>query len=182
MFNKILKVLVLIVFLVFGCFNHEDIGDICDTPQPTTTDLVFEEDTGKVMENNCKLLLNNKEICNDCYVNINFEQRYAELPVIKILTEMGASVIWHNEFSANIVINDNEYVLNTNETTLKKYGAKANLLVVAPGSNHGMISKKVSGDFICDSDTLLYFFVYEIGAKINIDYEQALINIYFELE
>lgn len=41
------------------------------------------------MQNNCRLLLNNLEIGSDCHVNINFEQHYAELPLIRVLKKWG---------------------------------------------------------------------------------------------
>lgn len=171
---KMVMAIILSLFAFWGWFSQK----YTDTTQPPNTDSFIEEEPTNEMKNNCKLLLNGKEICSDCYVNINFEHQYAELPLIKILIEMGASVIWQNENIANISIKGNNYVLNTENITLKKLGSKSsNYLMLAPGSNHGTICKNVAGDFICDSDTISYFIVYELDAKMTIDYEQAIINI-----
>ena len=173
-------ILILCIFIaILGSFDKKDQGIGYTTTQSTSTDLSLEETTKEEMQNNCRLLLNNIEIGSDCYVNINFEQHYAELPLIRILIKMGASVTWQDDSVAAISINGNEYLLNIDKRTLKKQGSEANYLQVAPGSNHGMICKMVSEEFICDSDTLLYFIVYELGAKMDIDYENAIISINF---
>lgn len=174
-------ILILCIFIsVLGSLDKKD-QDNRYTTKSTSTNLSLEEAAKEEMQNNCRLLLNNIEIGSDCYVNINFEQHYAELPLIRVLKKMGASIVWQNDSVVVIGINDNEYLLNIDKCTLKKQGLEANYLTVAPGSDHGMICKMVSEEFICDTDTLLYFLVYEIGAKINIDYLNAIIYIDFEL-
>ena len=174
--GAILLILCVAIGGVLVTIYKKDLSDI-DRTQYTPTEISSEEETKKEIQNNCRLLLNGKEIGNDCYVNINFEQRYAELPLIKILTEMGASVVWQDKFVVLINMNNNEYILNVNDCTLKKSDTESNYLALAPGANHEMICKTVSGEFICDSDTSIYFIVYEIGAKMNIDYDNAIITI-----
>lgn len=175
-------ILILCTFIAsFELIDKKGINKRFAITKPTSTDLFSEEVMKEGMQNNCRLLLNNLEIGSDCYVNINFEQHYAELPLIRVLKKMVASIVWQNHSDAVISINDNEYLLNIDKCTLKKQGLEVNYLAVPPGSNHGMICKMVSEEFICDTDTLLYFLVYEIGAKMNIDYLNAIIYIDFEL-
>lgn len=122
------------------------------------------------MEENCTILINGKEESCGKYVRIDTEQKYAMLPLVPILEELGAEVIWQTENKAVIAINNKEYQLDIASVKVTAREDGVNLLSLAPGANHPTKTLIVDGVFTVDNDSALLFFTYSLGIYIDIDY------------
>lgn len=175
-------VLPIVIFLIAGCPPNTILSKPTDESSPPSFTSIQSETANnsgddQKMDNNCKLFVRGVEIAAGHHVALNFEQRYAELPLIAIVKALGAKVEWKNETTATITFDDEEYVLNTAENSLIKAGRTANILIVAPGATHGSYFQVIEGEFVADSDSMLYLLTYLMGAKIRIDYDTLIVNI-----
>lgn len=128
------------------------------------------------MTNLCLSVNGNTIKKNDC-VMIHKDERFAEIPLIAVLKELGATVVWKNQFVAQITYNDINYTLSTNENSLIEDGSKkGNLIAPPPGTPHKPVFKVIDNDFVVDTHSLGRFFKL-IGVEILIDYENALVDI-----
>lgn len=179
MFKRIM--ICLLEFLIFctlmGCFSNvkEESSPSSSTLTPSKVVTNLGEKTD--MKNNIRLIVKGKDITSDNFVNLNYECHYAELPLTAVLKALGAKVEWKKQTIAKITINNKDYILDTNRASLVEAGDKINLLVVAPGSNHGVKSQVINNEFVIDSDSVKLFIVNMIGAKIEINYNEKIINI-----
>ena len=124
-----------------------------------------------------KLFIRGKNIADRNYVNFNYEYRYAELPLVAILEELGAETNWTGENTVNIYINDKTYILNTEKCTLTEENSAFNLFQVAPGAMHGVISKVVNKEFVIDSDSTRLFINVVLKLKMFIDIDNKIVTI-----
>lgn len=128
------------------------------------------------MNSNFKLIVNGKNISSDKMLLINHEKKYAEIPLIATLNALECQVEWINEKKVKIINGDAVYILNPSKKTLNKKGDSFNIISVAPGATHGVYCKTLEQEFIIDSDTISYF-LYLLGAKLAIDYENNTVKI-----
>jgi len=155
--------------------------DYINDPQKTTYVYRFYTQTEycqKFSPKNCTLIINGKDITSGNYEKLYYN--YADLPMTAIMKALGAKVEWQNKTTALITCGDKKYILNTTKCTLFDVGKpqdddlKYNIITVFPG---GYRFYKVVGDeFVLDSSTMGRV-VALMGAKINIDYEKAVITI-----
>jgi hypothetical protein len=129
------------------------------------------------LEEEMKLLIRGKNIADRNYVNFNYEYRYAELPLVAVLEELGAETNWTGENTVNIYINDKTYILNTEKCTLTEENSAFNLFQVAPGAMHGVISKVVNKEFVIDSDSARLFINVILKLKMFIDIDNKIVTI-----
>ena len=121
--------------------------------------------------------MKDREIATESKIELNYELRYAELPLIAIIKELGAKVEWQSKTIAKATIQERNYFLDTVKGTLVEEGNGFNLLTVAPGSKHGAVYRASGDEFIVDSDTAKLLLVNKMGAKININYEDKIVSI-----
>lgn len=122
------------------------------------------------------LKINDNVSSNIQYVKAYYE--HAELPLLEILSSVGAEIKWKNENKVNILLNKNTYILDLqNNQFYKKHNKKNNLFSGCNGG--GPYRMYLSDDeYYVDSDTLQCVML-ELGQKINIEYntEQKFISI-----
>ena len=128
------------------------------------------------MGNNCQLIVNGKDITENVYVHLNLEQRYAELPLTAVAKALGASVKWEKATRATIKFDGKKYVLDTAKNSLYDRETNANLIALPPGTPHAAYYQVRDGEFIVDSDTM-WGFVYLMGARIKINFDERIITI-----
>ena len=164
-------ILCMVLCLGAGCAGKPTLSP---TPQPTPTG------GEKNMENNYRLIVNGQDITERVYVNLNVKERYAELPLIAVVTALGADVQWQSETKATITFEGKMYFLDIPAKTLFDEDMNISLLQLAPGSGHGEYYKILDGELIVDSDTMLYLISYRMGAMIRYDFEEKIVTIGFE--
>ena len=178
-------VLLLILYAGTGC--HEGVSDDFQsidneiltsemlTNQTEMADEIGEDDD---MKNNCRLIVNGRDISSESYVFLKHDERYAELPLTAIVKALGASVEWKSETVAIILHNEKEYVLDTDQYSLVQKGGNAleNFLAPPPGLTIGQNGKIIKGEFVISSNVIQKF-IKRLGAKINLDYIQSIIYI-----
>ena len=140
------------------------------------TEKIINQGEENQMTNLC-LSVNGKTLKKDDCVVIHKDERFAEIPLIAVLKELGATVVWKNQYVAQITYNDTNYTLCTNENSLIEDGSKkGNLIAPPPGTPHKPVFKVTDNDFVVDTHSLGRFFKL-IGVEISIDYENNTIDI-----
>lgn len=130
------------------------------------------------MNNYCTLIVNGKDITAGNYALLNYEYRYAELPLTAVMKELGAKVEWQDKTKAKITFGGKDYILDATQGSLIEQGEAFNVLTLAPGSKHGVFYQVVGNEFVVDSDSAQMLIIHMMGAKINIDYDNKIINIH----
>jgi hypothetical protein len=143
------------------------------TASPTTNNTGDD----KNMDNNCKLIVKGKDITSGNHVSLNYENRYAELPLTVVMKELGAKVEWQGQTTAKITFGGKDYTLDTIKGTLVEVGGTFNVLMVAPGTTHGIFYQVIGEEFIIDSDSAKMLIINMMGAKISIDYDKKIVSI-----
>lgn len=129
------------------------------------------------MNNDCKLIVKGKDITSGNYINLNYEKRYAEIPLTAVMKELGAKVEWQSNTTAEITFGGKDYALDTTKGTLIEDGGTFNILTAAPGSTHGIFYQVIGDEFIIDSDSAKMLIINMMGAKISIDYDNKIVSI-----
>ena len=129
------------------------------------------------MDATYKLFVNEKEVTVANHIKLNYEHHYAELPLTAIMKELGAKVEWQSKTTAKITLGKKDYLLDTTKGSLIEIGNTHNVLVVAPGSKHGVFYRVVDNEFVIDSDSAKLLLINIMGAKISVDYEHRIVNI-----
>ena len=128
------------------------------------------------MNNDFKLIINDSDISLGNYISINFQKKYAKLPLIAIVETLGCDVEWYNKNKVTITFDNNVYILNPVEKTLKKKGDSFNIISIPPGTKHNGYYQIEKNEIIIDSDSIRHF-INLLGAKITIDYDAGIIKI-----
>ena len=129
------------------------------------------------IDNTCKLIVKGKEMAATHHIQLNYEYRYAELPLTVIMRELGAKTEWQSKTTVKITFDEKDYFLDTEKGSLVEAGKTFNILTVAPGSKHGTFYQVVGDEFVIDSDSAVLLLVNIMGAKISIDYDERIVNI-----
>ncbi len=126
-----------------------------------------ENSNSEFTENNCRLIVNGKDITDECYVRFNQTRDIVELPLTAILKELGASVEWQDGV-ATITFSDGRYIFDTTE---EHFG-----VFPPPGSKYNL-RKVVDNDIIMDYPSAHPVITYGMDAKIKINYDEKIITI-----
>lgn len=162
---------------------HEESSSMVEPPKTDTVESLITQpekptDSGddNDMDDSCMLIVKGKEIA-DTPIKLNYEYHYAELPLTTIIKELGAKVEWKDKTTAKIKIHEKNYFLDSIKGSLVAEGDTFNILVVAPGSRHGVFYRTVGNEFIIDSDSAILLLMNIMGAKISIDYDNRIVKI-----
>lgn len=109
--KKIICALIVFCFFISACNN-------CQTTSNNDSSSNFKDNQD--MNNDFKLIINDCDISFGNYISINFQEKYAKLPLIAITKALGCDVKWYNKNKVIIVFEDNIYILNPIKKTLKK--------------------------------------------------------------
>ncbi len=157
-------VLLFTIILLVGCTNKsagvESIlskdCSIIETKYPNGDD---------VKMNNCKLIINGIEVVDSAYINIDIENRFAEVPLLLIVNALGSDFEWRS--GVLFIDGVNSGIDPANDD----FG-----LIRMPGQIH-MIRKKIDGDLIFDSTSIKGILYNMLNATIDIDYTNMVINV-----
>lgn len=163
----ICALIIILCFVISACNN-------CQTTLNNDSSSNFKDNQD--MNNDFKLIINDCDISLGNYISINFQEKYAKLPLIAITEALGCDVKWYNKNKVTIAFDDNIYILNPIKKTLKKKGDTFNIIALPPGTNHNGYYQIDKNEFIIDSDSIRYF-INLLGAKITINYDAGIINI-----
>lgn len=128
------------------------------------------------LKSNCTLVVNGKDISDDAYVYLHSEEQYAELPLVAILEELGASFEWKYSKSANVSYNGKTYNLYIEENSLTELDENDNFIAFPPDATHPACHSIAGEDYLVDSSSALAFWE-EAGVTMTIDYENSTIYI-----
>ncbi|MBQ7046376.1 MAG: hypothetical protein IJN85_01365 [Oscillospiraceae bacterium] len=106
------------------------------------------------------LYVNGNEVCSDHviiyrdngpYPNFSEPSYSAQLPFIPVLEEMGANIIWQNDYVADVYIEDERYclILNCSFPKFTYYGSDKNLIPEHRWGGH-LIVEPVARELILD--------------------------------
>lgn len=121
-----------------------------------------------VMDNNCRLIVNGKDITNSAYVRMDVQARTIELPLTAVLKSLGAEVKYCDENTFEVTFGDFTDVIYLSEFD---YG-----LPIPPGTQNG-VRKIVGGDFIVEYDTAYHYLVMGVGVTLNVSYDDLTIEV-----
>ena len=171
----LLLVVALLCSVMLGCaFDNSDNGPSSQTTETSTTK---EPESTASGENTVILIVNDKDITNGVYVDIDINGRFAKLQLIHVLKELGAIVEWETEKVAKIKINNHNFVLDLADKKLSEESSPdSTFIVLAPGSSHPQYVEAIEKDLIVDSDSILLLFSY-IDVSITIDYDELKVII-----
>ena len=92
---------------------------------------------------------------------------YADIPLITVIKEMGAEVIWTSDTEATIIFNGEKYLIDTSTLSLCKYDVRnENFLYKVDGSPSFVYLE--SKEVFLDSTTL-NFVLREMGEKVRVE-------------
>lgn len=121
------------------------------------------------------LVVNGQEIPNDHHLKIDFDKRYAELPLIAIGEAMGAQVV--REATSNGLIKTEKVTISYNDYSLVLDTAERDLNVHKPEWLIKPIRKAKNDELILDSCSVAPFFYHEWEFEITIDYRNAVVYV-----
>ena len=133
------------------------------------------EEAATTYDNNCTLILNGVELSSAHYVHIDYEWRYAELPLTAVVEALGATVEWDSDTTARITYRDSLYKLDVSKNSLVKKGNRFNVIALPPGEPNGFYLM-IGSEYVIGSNSLEYL-LRSMGASIQIDYENSVVSI-----
>lgn len=118
--------------------------------------------------NPCILIVNEKEMNSVGLALINKQYKYAEIPLIAVMHELGANIEWQNINTAVITYKEKTLTLDTQK---QDFG-----LTIPPGTIKA-VRKMVDGEVIVDTVSIAGIIKHMMEGKISIDYEKGIVNI-----
>lgn len=118
--------------------------------------------------NNCKLIVNGKDITDKVYVMIDSKTESDEVPFTSIVKELGATVEWKNE---NVVSIEYDGIVVDIDTSKEWFGEPC------PPGTPKCTRRVVNGELIFDSDSIRGYLKNWFNASITVDYDQAIITV-----
>ena len=116
-----------------------------------------------------KLVVNGKDITEGNYVYINVEKEQAEVPLLAIVKELGAEVVWIDENIVEISYEDKSFQIDKNDKYLG--------FMIAPGGKPA-VRKQIDNDFVYNSGAILSLLRTWFNADITVDYKKMIVEVY----
>ena len=141
----------------------------------------FREQESELIKeySNYLLIVNGVTIDTDSSLILNYYETYAELPLCSIIEALGGKTKWLNDDEIEIIVKEKVFYLNPYKLELFYSGnKKVNLFKLVTGHDHPIYRRVSGNEFIIDSDSIAFFFVY-IDEAIRINYGNATVEIYY---
>lgn len=120
------------------------------------------------------LFVNGENITGDNYVKVHYSGAY--LPFRAVMESLGAKVNWDPERNAVLLsYNDKKYVFKPDNLSLVEMGTTTNILMTPPGGAYYYC--KIIDDKTIINHYAMQAIVRLMGAKINIDYNNLIVEI-----
>ena len=162
-----LVLIVICFFSVAGCHkdNREIHSHIKEETQPTETIALIP-----VPQDQCRLIVNGKDITQSAYISIDYSVYTAEIPVLAIFRELGydAQMQYVEETDSYIALIDQKTILL--DTQYDDYGLPA-------WRSTKYVRRMQDGDFIVDSRSLVNSVYWQYNIDINVDYHSGIVYI-----
>lgn len=168
MYRDILVIIMLCTVLLYlvGC---GEVVDVSPSGNYTANQLnTVESEQGDTVSTECTMIINGKEMAASNYVVINSQSQSAQIPLLAVLSELGAEIFWQDKNIVEITFSNKTINLNKKEPT---FG-----LLVPPGLVNS-VRKVLNDEFIVDVVTAKSLLANFIGANITVDYESSVIYI-----
>lgn len=166
--NLWLSIVFLLSVSLLSCSDNKQISKSeppSESVEDTTTLLPTEEN---ISMNNCSLFVEGKELSHLHYVRINHQDNNTEIPIIAVLEQLGASVLWKDKNEVTIEYNGNCTTIDTLEDD---FG-----IPIPPGTT-GAVRQIVNNEIIFDGWSVRGLLRNLMGAEIIVDYDSSIINI-----
>ncbi|MFR1518743.1 MAG: hypothetical protein ACLSVG_08235 [Clostridia bacterium] len=107
---------------------------------------------------------------------VTIHSKYAELPLVKVLERLGIRVIWRDNYTADVIFEEKQYVLDLTEITLIEKGDDINLVLTPPGgySCHKAMEKEL---ILSDGTMSSAFYLMGLRATVDVDHEKRIVTI-----
>ena len=116
------------------------------------------------------------------------EYRMAQLPLFRVLEELGATVTWESDTVAKITYNDNNYIFEKDGSSVRlgddfesdpENGiySNDNYLILAPGSTYGYCKMENDECFVSQSMILLLFHYNDVTMHTSYEGNIPIITI-----
>lgn len=162
-----LVLIVICFFSVAGCHkdNEEIHSSIKEETQQTETSALIP-----VPQDQCRLIVNGKDITQSAYVSIDYSVYTVEIPVLAIFRELGydAQMQYVEETDSYIALIDQETILL--DTQYDDYGLHAWIPTK-------YVRRMQDGDFIVDSRSLANSVYWQYNIDINVDYHSGIVYV-----
>ena len=120
------------------------------------------------------LMVNGVKVTND---EVQIKSDYAMLPLTAVMKGLDMTVNWFDENTAEVVYNDNTFLLNISDVSLFDSKHKnTNLLMPAPGGSRRY--SVLDNEILIDSNTLKsVLFQMKINVNVSIDHSKGILDL-----
>ena len=174
-----MKMIVILLILSVLCFTACNGG-----ANDSSTKVVSDNDsstassaTSSIIDEwityDCKLIVKDNDISTRAPVKMhisssNESKYYLELPVLVIMEELGAEVVWENDTTVTIMYNDKQCKL---DTSAKVFG-----VLIPPGTTCA-VRKVVDKEIFMDGETLNVWVKGWFGVNIYTDRDKHIVYV-----
>ena len=178
--SKFVVLLAVALLFVTGCGRNRITSPTVHSTTPqqqSTMSITMPSDKEGTGMNECRLIVNEKDITPENHLKLNFEFGYAEIPLIAVLKELGADILWSDSTNAKITIDGICYYLNIKDCELTQENSDTNILGVPPGCKHSLYYIPLENEIIIDSDSSKLLLSVVLKEKIIIDADNHVVSI-----
>ena len=125
------------------------------------------------------LFVNGRKVRAATEVYIRYDGgSYVEIPLITVMTALGAEVEWTSDTTASIEFKGERYILDTENDTLCEEGDDRSFFCPPPGSTYECHNRSADGEYVVDNNYLWRFYraidvdyrIESAGQKVYIDF------------
>lgn len=137
----------------------------------------------KEPEGNCRLIVKGRDITSGSGAMMYHAEgeegycSYVELPVVAIITELGATVKWQSEAQANVNFAGQDCVLDIEACTMYSEGSDFNWLTPAPGSTGTNRAWRSESRELYVRASRIQWILNRVDAVLRTDFDNQIIRI-----
>ena len=154
--------------------QESEAASLYDEESDSSENAQTETSTDSI-ERDYKLIVGGNEITSEHPIKMYVdERRYAEVPFVAVMQELGAEFEWQSESVAKMSFREMSFVLDVTKCNLVTEGQEINLINPPPGGTRYYTSLKK--ELIIDNRTAKGFFD-QVGITLEMDYDNRVVNI-----
>lgn len=178
------KTIVLVLVIIYGificgCADKRTVNNNIKMLFPPIVPKEIYSLEDNVRKEKARLIVNGKDITEGHHVMavMKGEKSYFELPLLTILTELGATVEWQTQTKANIYFSDSTYILEADKASFKKKGQTFDMIHHLGGTKNSAYFYLTKNDFILSSERMGHM-LSEFGVYMIGDFDELTVTIY----
>ena len=110
------------------------------------------------------------------YAGTKYSAPDAVVPLIAVLKNLGAEVVWRDGRTADITLEEKQYVFDLEAHSLIEGGGTFNLIATPPGGSN--LYEEAEKELFLSAGTMdMAFYLMELPVVANVDYEAATVTI-----